>query len=262
MNYAKPLFVLREKVPFMELSWRLIKFIINPRIPAENLEKSDLQYVFWDYILIGSLFAAVASISALIKLQVPLAEQLSTINAIPLLLNLYLKCLTVAFFFCLIWITILKVNGDCFALKKAYIITLHFLRSLLLFVISIFSISLYVFHMFINYGHPPSVVLNGTVPQIILEIIISLSLLIWCIIRPIKKYTELKSNELITTCIIIFSIITPFYINTFFPTPLNDSVVNIDNLGKLVLKSPISANLDQCQKNKLVEVLKQNNGLK
>jgi hypothetical protein len=195
--YKLPFEILAQKIPLIEYLVRAFKFILDPHIEdTSEFPKGEMRYALWDIISVISLFAVSTAIFGLFN-NINFNEVLSIFpNPFILYFQFGYYAFWYTFVFYLLILIFMRIRYGLFKLNKALLLTLHFARCYALFIFLLFP--LFVWNMnliLIEFGS----VKNFTGENLLLSAVIllcSISLYIWCCIRPICKFINANTKAL------------------------------------------------------------------
>jgi hypothetical protein len=218
--YQQPFTILREKIPFVEYIWRIFLFLRRPCVETKDeLKTGYMRFALYDIFLSVSLLAVIASLMSAAIYELKASDLLSIFwdQAVLYMAFGFQAYLSVAFFFCILWIFLLfekKPNR----IEICFLASLHFARWMALFLLAFFPLIVFDLHFIFHQGMSLEQYIQQHLLLTYVIIGIFIALYLYLCLRPLWMYLFPSKRRWVSSLLIIALTAGPTAVHKALPT--------------------------------------------
>lgn len=248
-NYP-PFKLLIEKVPLLEYTSRMIRFIIWPFIQREPLEENSLRFAFVDYLLSFAVFTTLLTYSTSQGADIGFKDSLSILNLQWVFLSISTYALVSACVYAATYGIYLKLFEQTESVRHSmHFLFLHYVRVSSLFAFAVLSIISMIMVAYFNYG-----VSIEKFPDYIAQHEYAafygaafLCIASWVAFAPPLQFCRNRRGIFISLFVAVLLFFTSTTFNFLVPSSLAQNAINEEKLCEVTQKSKFYKSLNSKQ---------------
>ena len=253
-NYL-PFRLLIEKVPLLEYTSRMFRFIVWPFIERKPLEENSLRFAFVDYLLSFAVFTTLLAYSTSQGADIGFKDSLSIYNLQWVFLSISTYALVSACVYAVTYGAYLKFFEQTENVGQSiHFLFLHYVRVSSLFAIVVLSIVSMIMFAYFNSG-----VSIDKFPDYIAQSehaafygVAFLCIASWVAFAPPFQFCRKRRGVFISLFVSVLLFFTSTSLNFLVPTALVENAINAEKFCEVTQKSKFYKSLNSNQQSIVV----------